>query len=88
MSMSHMVGDAFTYYSFLNMINDDQEVKSMIHERNHNIIEKVSKLKGNMDDDEWMFSDASNIRVGNTLGRPTAVFLYDINMDWIEREVK
>lgn len=39
-----------------------------------------------MDDDEWMFSDASNIRVGNTLGRPTAVFLYDINMDWIERE--
>ena len=48
--------------------------------------QKVSKLKGNMDDDEWMFSEASNIRVGNTLGRPTSVFLYDINMDWIEQE--
>lgn len=44
----------------------------------------MSILKGNMDDDEWMFSEASNIRVGNTLGRPTSVFLYDINMDWIE----
>ena len=49
---------------------------------------KVSEIKGNLDDDEWMFSEASNIRVGNTLGRPTSVFTYDIDMDWIEEEKK
>lgn len=49
---------------------------------------KVSEIKGNLDDDEWMFSQASNIRVGNTLGRPTSVFLYDLNMEWIEEEKK
>lgn len=48
----------------------------------------MSEIKGNLDDDEWMFSEASIIRVENTLGRPTSVFIYDINMEWVEEEKK
>jgi len=33
-----------------------------------------------------MNSEASLIRVGNTIGRPTSVYLYDIDMDWIENQ--
>ena len=48
----------------------------------------MSELKGGMQDDVWIDSEATLIRVGNTLGRPTSVYLYDFNMDWIEKEKK
>ena len=35
-----------------------------------------------------MGSEASLIRAGQNLSRPTSVYKYDINMNWIEKEKK
>jgi hypothetical protein len=88
MSIAHVVGDAFTYYTFLNMLGDDQDVKVMRYERNLEIMSKVSELKGNLDDNEWLNSKASIIRGVNTLGKPSSVLVYDFNNNWIEEEKK
>jgi hypothetical protein len=42
----------------------------MKHERNLEIMSKVSELKGNSDDDEWLNSKASLIKAVKTLGKP------------------
>ena len=65
-----MIGDAFSNYTFHNMLGDDQEFKSW------NMKEiwksKVSELKGNSDDDEWLNSKASFIKAVKTLGKPSS----------------
>jgi hypothetical protein len=44
----------------------------MKHERNLEIMSKVSELKGNSDDDEWLNSKASLIKAVKTLGKPSS----------------
>lgn len=51
MSIAHMIADGFTFYTFLNMLRDNQEVKAMNCERNHDLLPKISELKGDLDDD-------------------------------------
>ena len=60
----------------------------MKHERNLEIMKKVSKLKGNSDDDEWLNSKASLIRAVKTLGKPSSVMAYDFKnwMVWRGKE--
>ena len=51
MSIAHMIADGFTFYTFLNMLADIQEVKALNCERNHNFLPKISEMKGDLDDD-------------------------------------
>jgi len=60
----------------------------MKHERNLEIMSKVSELKGNSDDDEWLNSKASLIRAVKTLGKPSSVMVYDFKNEWFEEEKK
>lgn len=69
-----MIVDSYTYYTFLNMLGDDVDVKIMNQERNQNTNQKLTEIKGNLDDDEWMFQKASIIRAIKTMGRPASVY--------------
>jgi len=56
----------------------------MKHERNLEIMSKVSELKGNSDDDKWLNSKASLIRAVKTLGKSSSFMVYDLKMNGLK----
>lgn len=64
-SLSHSVGDGFTYYSIFNMLTEGSEIKKLSYSRKHDFMPQMKKAMG---EEEFQLMRAPGITLGMMSG--------------------
>lgn len=88
-SLCHILGDGYTFYNIYKMLNDDNDVISLIPYRDFKFDIKLKEITKNNVTEDWLFSIGTMINIIMNLiiiKKKYDIIAFDFNQDWLNNE--